>query len=112
MARYGVLHAQDLHLRSQIKLGLVTTLRLGNLDATRWGFAGDYVQAMHLLLQQEEPKDYVVGTGVMPLGARRRATDVRRGRVDMAGPRRDRRRLHTAGRGGDTVPTLNGLAGS
>lgn len=41
-----------------------TKLRLGNLEARRdWGFAGDYVKAMHLMLQQEEPKDYVIGTG-------------------------------------------------
>jgi GDPmannose 4,6-dehydratase len=39
-------------------------LRLGNLDARRdWGFAGDYVRAMHLMLQQETPQDYVIGTG-------------------------------------------------
>ncbi|MGV9269086.1 GDP-mannose 4,6-dehydratase [Kitasatospora sp. NPDC003701] len=51
---------------AQIKLGLQTKLSLGNLDAERdWGFAGDYVRAMHLMLQQEEPGDYVVGTGRM-----------------------------------------------
>ncbi|SDG75576.1 GDPmannose 4,6-dehydratase [Sinosporangium album] len=49
-----------------IKLGRQDTLRLGNLDAVRdWGFAGDYVRAMHLMLQQDEPADYVVGTGRM-----------------------------------------------
>ena len=49
---------------AQIKLGLVNELRLGNLDAKRdWGFAGDYVHAMWLMLQQPQPKDYVVGTG-------------------------------------------------
>jgi GDPmannose 4,6-dehydratase len=51
---------------AKIKFGLETTLRLGNLDAARdWGFAGDYVQAMRLMLAQETPKDYVVGTGVV-----------------------------------------------
>ncbi|GAA2794973.1 MULTISPECIES: GDP-mannose 4,6-dehydratase [Crossiella] len=51
---------------AQIKLGLQKELRLGNLDAVRdWGFAGDYVRAMHLMLQQEEPTDYVIGTGRM-----------------------------------------------
>ncbi|GII95946.1 GDP-mannose 4,6-dehydratase [Sinosporangium siamense] len=51
---------------AQIKLGLQDRLNLGNLDAVRdWGFAGDYVRAMHLMLQQDEPGDYVVGTGVM-----------------------------------------------
>jgi GDPmannose 4,6-dehydratase len=49
---------------AQIKLGLATELRLGNLQARRdWGFAGDYVQAMWLMLQQDRPEDYVVGTG-------------------------------------------------
>jgi GDPmannose 4,6-dehydratase len=49
---------------AQIKLGLAHELRLGNLDSRRdWGFAGDYVKAMWLMLQQVEPKDYVVGTG-------------------------------------------------
>jgi GDPmannose 4,6-dehydratase len=49
---------------AQIKLGLAEELRLGNLNSRRdWGFAGDYVKAMWLMLQQEEPGDYVVGTG-------------------------------------------------
>jgi len=50
---------------ARIKLGLATELRMGNLDAKRdWGFAGDYVDAMWRMLQQDTPKDYVVGTGV------------------------------------------------
>jgi GDPmannose 4,6-dehydratase len=49
---------------ARIKLGLAKELRLGNLDAKRdWGFAGDYVEAMWLMLQQKAPKDYVIGTG-------------------------------------------------
>ena len=49
---------------AQIKLGLADELRLGNLKAKRdWGFAGDYVEAMWLMLQQETPDDYVVGSG-------------------------------------------------
>lgn len=49
---------------SRIKLGLQETLTLGNLDASRdWGFAGDYVEAMWLMLQQDAPDDYVVSTG-------------------------------------------------
>src|SRR4249919_756299 len=49
---------------ARIKLGLQTELRLGNLDARRdWGFAGDYVEAMWLMLQQPTPDDYVVGMG-------------------------------------------------
>ncbi len=48
----------------QIKLGLASELRLGNLEARRdWGHAADYVRAMHLMLQQPEPDDYVVATG-------------------------------------------------
>ena len=49
---------------AKIKLGLAKELRLGNLDAKRdWGFAGDYVEAMYLMLQQKEASDYVIGTG-------------------------------------------------
>jgi GDPmannose 4,6-dehydratase len=52
------------HGVARIKRGLASELRLGNLQAKRdWGFAGDYVRAMWLMLQQEEPDDYVVGTG-------------------------------------------------
>jgi len=50
---------------ARIKLGLTNELRLGNLDAKRdWGFAGDYVRAMWLMLQQPEADDYVIATGV------------------------------------------------
>jgi GDPmannose 4,6-dehydratase len=49
---------------ARIKLGLSKELKLGNLDAKRdWGFAGDYVRAMWMMLQQKEPRDYVVATG-------------------------------------------------
>jgi GDPmannose 4,6-dehydratase len=49
---------------ARIKLGLAKELRLGNLDAKRdWGFAGDYVRAMWLMLQQDQPDDYVIATG-------------------------------------------------
>ena len=49
---------------ARIKLGLSTELRLGNMDAKRdWGFAGDYVKAMWLMLQQPKPEDYVIATG-------------------------------------------------
>ncbi|WP_165998478.1 GDP-mannose 4,6-dehydratase [Bacillus sp. Cs-700] len=51
---------------AKIKLGLQTELRLGNLDSKRdWGFAGDYVKAMWLMLQQDTPDDYVISTGEM-----------------------------------------------
>ena len=50
---------------ARIKHGLTDTLSLGNLDAHRdWGFAGDYVEAMWLMLQQDRPEDYVITTGV------------------------------------------------
>jgi GDPmannose 4,6-dehydratase len=50
---------------ARIKLGLARELRLGNLEARRdWGFAGDYVEAMWRMLQQPNPRDYVIGTGV------------------------------------------------
>ena len=49
---------------ARIKLGLDTEIRLGNLEAKRdWGFAGDYVQAMWAMTQQDEPDDYVIATG-------------------------------------------------
>jgi GDPmannose 4,6-dehydratase len=50
---------------ARIKLGLASELRLGNLDSQRdWGFAGDYVRAMWLMLQADTPTDYVIATGV------------------------------------------------
>ena len=49
---------------ARIKLGQLTQLKMGNLDANRdWGFAGDFVNAMYLMLQQDTPKDYVIATG-------------------------------------------------
>jgi GDPmannose 4,6-dehydratase len=49
---------------ARIKHGLQSELKLGNLEAKRdWGYAGEYVEAMHLMLQQEEPDDYVIATG-------------------------------------------------
>lgn len=51
---------------ARIKLGVARELRLGNLEAQRdWGYAGDYVHAIHLMLQQDRPEDYVIGTGRM-----------------------------------------------
>ncbi len=70
----------------RIKFGLQDTLYLGNLDARRdWGFAGDYVEAMWLMLQQESPDDYVVATGeshtvqeFLEIAARRAGVDWKR----------------------------------
>jgi GDPmannose 4,6-dehydratase len=51
---------------ARIKLGLARELRMGNLDAHRdWGYAGDYVRAMWLMLQQEQPEDFVIATNTM-----------------------------------------------
>lgn len=53
------------HGAARIKLGLAKELRLGNLESQRdWGFAGDYVEAMWMMLQQKIPADYVIGTGI------------------------------------------------
>jgi GDPmannose 4,6-dehydratase len=50
---------------AQIKLGLLDKMTIGNLEAKRdWGFAGDYVRAMWLMLQQDQPEDYVIATGI------------------------------------------------
>jgi GDPmannose 4,6-dehydratase len=50
---------------AQIKLGLLDKMMIGNLDAKRdWGFAGDYVRAMWLMLQADQPEDYVIATGI------------------------------------------------
>lgn len=52
------------HGAARIKLGMADELRLGNLESRRdWGYAGDYVEAMWKMLQQDQPEDYVVGTG-------------------------------------------------
>jgi GDPmannose 4,6-dehydratase len=52
-------------LVARIKLGVADTLPIGNLQAHRdWGFAGDYVRAMWLMLQQDKPDDYVIATGI------------------------------------------------
>jgi GDPmannose 4,6-dehydratase len=54
------------HQVAKIKCGLAKNLRMGNLDARRdWGFAGDYVRAMWMMLQQPQPDDYVLATGEM-----------------------------------------------
>jgi GDPmannose 4,6-dehydratase len=53
------------HAAARIKLGRANELRLGNLEARRdWGYAGDYVEGMWLMLQQDTASDYVLGTGV------------------------------------------------
>lgn len=53
------------HSVARIKLGLKEKLKMGNLDVERdWGFAGDYVRAMWLMLQQQVPEDYVIATGI------------------------------------------------
>jgi GDPmannose 4,6-dehydratase len=67
---------------ARIKLGLQQKLYLGNLDARRdWGFAGDYVEAMWLMLQQERPDDYVIATG--QTHSIRELLDVAFGRLEL-----------------------------
>jgi GDPmannose 4,6-dehydratase len=67
---------------ARIKLGFERKLRLGNLDAERdWGFTGDYVRAMWLMLQQNEPQDYVVATGATH--SVRKLVEVAFGHVDL-----------------------------
>ena len=62
--RRDLRHPQDHARRGRIKLGLQKKLYLGNLDAKRdWGYAGDYVEAMWLMLQQPKADDYVIATG-------------------------------------------------
>ena len=67
---------------AQVKLGIEKEIRLGNLEAKRdWGFAGDYVEAMWMMLQQEEPDNFVVGTG--KTHAVREFCEVAFGHVDL-----------------------------
>ena len=85
---------------ARIKLGLQTELRLGNLDAQRdWGFAGDYVRAMWLMLQQDARRRFRDRDRADAHGARVRAAGVRRGRPRLGAVRRRRPALLPAGRG-------------
>jgi GDPmannose 4,6-dehydratase len=70
------------HGAARAKLGLAEELPMGNLDAQRdWGFAGDYVRAMWLMLQQDEPEDFVVATGLTH--SVRELLDTAFGRLDL-----------------------------
>jgi GDPmannose 4,6-dehydratase len=70
------------HAAAAIKLGLASELALGNLDAERdWGYAKDYVEPMWLMLQQDEPDDYVIATG--EAHSVRELVDVAFARVDL-----------------------------
>ena len=83
-----------------IKLGQRDELRLGNLDAKRdWGYAKDYVEAMWLMLQQDEPDDFVIATG--ETNTVRRCVEVAFDQAGIAvgGPRRHRRRVQAPRRG-------------
>ena len=83
-----------------IKVGLQDKLFLGNLDAKRdWGFAGDYVEAMWLMLQADEPDDYVIATGETHSVREFLDEAVRAPRPRLAGLRRDRPALLPPGRG-------------
>ena len=88
------------HGAAAIKLGLQQELALGNLDAERdWGYAKDYVEAMWLMLQQDEPDDFVIATGEVAQRASARGRGVRPRRGRPVGPRSARRALPAAGRG-------------
>ena len=85
---------------ARIRHGLENKLYLGNLDAKRdWGFAGDYVEAMWLMLQQERPDDYVIATGESHTRARAAGRGVRRARPRLEEVRRDRSALLPPDRG-------------
>ncbi len=85
---------------ARISLGLATELPMGNLDAERdWGFAGDYVRAMWLMLQQPEPGDYVVATRRRALGPRAVPDRVRARRSRLRATRDRRSRPLPAGGG-------------
>ena len=84
---------------ARIKLGLADSLGLGNLDAQRdWGFAGDYVRAMWLMLQQDRADDYVIATGESH--SVRELVEVAFGHVglDWQKVREDRPEVHSSGR--------------
>jgi len=67
---------------ARIKLGLAGELRLGNIDSQRdWGYAGDFVRAMYLMLQQDQPDDFVVATGITH--SVRDFLEIAFGRVDL-----------------------------
>ena len=85
---------------ARIRLGLADELRLGNLEARRdWGFAGDYVRAMWLMLQEDEPADFVIGTGEGSFRPR-----LRGGRLRS----RRNRSLRPRGRGSRAAPSRRG----
>ena len=77
---------------ARIKLGLDKELRLGNLEAKRdWGYAGDYVKAMWLMVHQDQPEDYVVSTGETHSVRELCEVAFTTGRSQLRGPRPHRR---------------------
>ena len=97
---------------ARIKLGKPSELRLGNLDSKRdWGFAGDYVEMMWRMLQQDEPDDYVAATGethtvrefceIAFAHVGPRLGEVRRRRSALRAPRRGRAAARRSGQGQD-----------
>ena len=82
---------------ARIKLGLADELVLGNLEARRdWGYAKEYVEAMWLMLQQDQPDDFVIGTGVAHSVRGLRGRRLRLRRPAARGPRPDRSRTSSA----------------
>ena len=85
---------------ARIKAGIQDKLYLGSLDAERdWGYAPEYVEAMWLMLQNEEPDDFVIATGRVPHRQGVRGAGVRPGRARLGAPCRDRPALLPPGRG-------------
>ena len=86
---------------ARCKLGISKSLKLGNLEARRdWGFAGDYVDAMWRMLQQDEPDDYVIATGETWSVRAALRDRVPGGRARLPGLRRTRQPVRSAGGGG------------
>ncbi len=84
------------HAAAAIKLGLEEELLLGDLDAQRdWGYAADYVRAMWLMLQSDEPTDYVIASGRTSFGARAGGVCIRARGARLARVRADRRVVDT-----------------
>ena len=83
---------------ARIKLGLQDEITLGNLDSSRdWGYAGDYVEAMWMMLQQDEPDDYVIATG---------ETHTIRELLDAGVPARGHRRLGAVRQAGPALHSV------
>jgi GDP-mannose 4,6-dehydratase len=92
---------------TRIKLGLQDALYMGNLDAQRdWGYAKEYVEMMWVMLQQDQPDDYVVATNETHSGQGVHRGDLRAARPRLAEARQIRRPLRTPRRGGTCLSAI------